>query len=49
MMRASCNAAKCVYPETEILMCWYHLKARIDIHIKDIHDKALHNGIAQDI
>ncbi len=47
--QASANALHAVYLQTYLLMCWYHLKARIEINIKDVQDKSLHAEILRDI
>ena len=46
---ASYNGLKQLYPECCVLMCWYHLKARVDIHIKVVENKDVRSYIIADI
>ena len=46
---ASYNGLKQSYPECCVLMCWYHLKARVDIHIKNVENKDVRSNIIADI
>ena len=47
--QASCNGLKAVYPYVYVLMCWYHLKALVDIHIKAVQDSKVREDIICDI
>ena len=46
---ASYYAVKSVFPSVYVLVCWYHLKTRIEIHVKDLNNKDLQADILKDV